>query len=333
MAAKLGADTKPPKAKKPRQAPKPEPGSVSAAGQGHNSQALKEERQRLLYREGDKISQAEKSLADLKEQMKPFKTTIAQARAAIQKAGFPLAAYDERIAAAKRLRSDNVAFEVARNEITEAFALPTADEIRNLFDGNAAAQEGMDWEAAGFTARLTGADPKPPVTGTDGQLWLKGWHEANKKAGPSLAEAAADAIQADELPEGEVVQAPPVVGDDGAKFDWGTVGARGEVVVLNLKAFDILPAEGEEPIAYMDLDECCKNTVRPEVLPYWDAAGRVLVFHEGKRRILKADDYEDTGAADVDPSPIEDAEEAPGQDTQNVGSDEDPADDEAMGFQ
>ena len=198
MAAKLGAGPKPDKPKKPRQAPKPEPGTDSAAGPGHNSEAIKDEKRRLLYRETERIADAQKKLADLKEDMKPHKTTIAQARAAIQKAGIPLAAYDDRMAALTRTRAQNVEYEVARDLVSEAYALPTSAEVRNLFDGNSAAQEGMDWEADGYTARMASREPKPPVTGTDGQLWLKGWHDANKAVadakGESLAQAAADAI-------------------------------------------------------------------------------------------------------------------------------------------
>ena len=97
-----------------------------------------------------------------------------------------------------------------------------------------------------------------------------------------------------------------MVGDDGAKFDWGTVGARGEVVVLNLNAFDVNVSELPDDASIMD--DCSFASLIPEAEPYWNAAGRVLVFHEGKRRLLKADDYEDTGAEGVEPSPIEDVE-------------------------
>lgn len=295
MAAKLGAPTGGKKPARPKKdaTPKTEGNMTSAAGQGHNSAALKEERARLLYREGDKIAAAERALEDLKEQMKPHKTVIAQARAAIQKAGFPLEAYDERMKAAKRLKSENIKFEQARDEISEAYALPTSAEVRNLFDGDQAAQEGMDWEAAGFTARLVGAEPKPPVTGTDGQLWLKGWHEANDKAGGEKpqAEAIAEAMAAaeDPAPEDKAAASALIAGAvaECRKFDWGTVGERGEVIVLNRSAFALEDDDG--------LDQASKVSVNEEVLPFWEAASRVLAFWDGKRRVLKEPGYEDTG--------------------------------------
>lgn len=353
MAAKLGSTT-PPKGKpgrKPKNTPPAEPGANSAAGMGHNSEALKEEKRRLIYRETDRINAAEKALAELAEQAKVHKTAKAQARAAIQKSGIPLSVYDERMEAAKRLRSENIAHEVARDFMSECFALPTSAEIRTLFDGDKAAQEGMDWEAAGFTARLIGVLPKPPVTGTDGQLWLKGWHEANKAAGgegkadeKTLAEAAAEAIAADTAKEGDEVDdktidiedaipdrvAAEAIPDDGAKFPWGTVGARGEVVVLNIEAFDL--SAQEDPTS---LDGASFATLIEEAAPFWDAATRVLAFWGGKRRVLKEPGYEDTGDPDVDLSEVTELSPEVGEDAVLAmeAEPEDPANDEAPAFE
>lgn len=300
MAAKLGAPTGEPKKRgrpKKSDVPAAAPGTNSVAGPGHNSEAIQEEQRRLLYRETERINEADKQLAALAEQAKPHKTAKAQARAAIQKAGIPLEAYDDRMRALKRTRAENVAYEVARDLVSSAYALPTSAEVRNLFDGNAAAQEGMDWEADGFTARMAGAEPKAPVTGTDGQLWLKGWHDANKlasdaKGQPSTAQAAVDAIKADGEPDQQpVAEEPAADALPVGKFDWGTVGERGEVIVLNRSAFALEDDDG--------LDQASRLSVIHDVEPYWDAAARVLAFWDGKRRVLKEPDYEDTGGDDT----------------------------------
>lgn len=305
MAAKLGADTKPPK--KPRQAPKPavpkaDPGMTSAAGAGHNSQALREERERIVYRAVEIQNTAKAKIEELMLPVKAQKTIIANARETVKRAGIPLEILDEAVRKATQTRGDQRGYEATRAEVFGMFNLVTVADVQRLFDGNEAAEEGMDWEATGFTARLMGAEAKPPVTGSDGQLWLQGWHAANKKTGSSLAEAAAEAIEADTPPATATepqVEAEALKTDH--KFDWGTVGARGEVVVLNQAAFLLTAEEG--------LDDASLETLIDDVRPYWDAAERVLAFWDGKRRVLKEPGYEDTGLEGVDPSPVEEVAE------------------------
>jgi len=308
MAAKLGAETKP---KKPRQAPKPavpkaDPGMTSAAGAGHNSQALREERERIVYRAVDIERTAKAKIEELMLPVKAQKTLIANARETVKRAGIPLKILDEAVEKANQTRGDQRGYEATRVEVFSMFNLVTTADVQRLFDGNEAAEEGMDWEATGFTARLVGSPAKPPVTGSDGQLWLQGWHAADKKTGGGLAQAAADAIQADESGKTAPGVAAGIVGNSDhatelktdCKFDWGTVGAGGQVIVLNREAFELEEGEG--------LDEASKVSVKEDVIPYWDAAERVLAFWDGKRRVLKEPGYEDIGGTEVDISPVED---------------------------
>lgn len=307
MAAKLGApkkaDTK--KGRPPK--PKPTPVQQSAAGPGHNSQAIAEERERIVYRAVEIERNAKAKIEELMLPVKDQKTLIANARETVKRAGIPLEILDEAVKKANQSRGDQKGYEAVRVEVFGMFNLPTGADIKAMFDDNAAAEEGMDWEASGFTARLLGAEAKPPITGTDGQLWLQGWHAANKKANPAagIAEAMASTTKTQGAATAAAAEAsasaPPV---EAQKFTWGSVGERGETVILNRDAFQFDAELGADE----HMAEACKLNVVAEALPFWEGAERVLAFWDGKRRVLKEPGYEDTGEADVAPSDAEDVD-------------------------
>lgn len=284
--------------------PKDKPADPHAAA-GHNSDAVAAERRRVLLRETHAIRQEQAKIGVLKAQMEGPKAEIKDARSRLKNAGFTLRLVDEAAREIMGSRIDSAAQEVERAEIRDVFGLPTGADADKVFAGNA--DSIADPEAAGYTAGITGADPTIPkqYDGTDGQLWLQGWHAGQKVLGDAMV-ASMDAKNAAEKrnakPDLKVVKADPKPASDVVEvpaetFSWGSV--VGDAVQLNQSAFP--PHMGTDTPS---LEEVGKEWLAEVVIPYWEAATYVWAAWGGQRRVLKEPGYEDLGTEDSEPSEV-----------------------------
>jgi len=274
-------------------------GAMNAPGLGHNAPD-----------EGVFLSwvsriQAQKRNVDAQAALlKAEKGKMKDLRKDAQGAGLVMGELDEALADLETERVDLAAKEERRRCYREWLGLPAGRQTEaELRPGSTPAEQAAKWADLGNRAgRVGGSRDLPPgIPPEHHQDFLKAYdagQEILMKASPLTAGAFKEADKAGaKLTDAKAGKAKAKGGKGEAEVAPEPVKEE-KVVVLEAANFP-----GVE-----DIDEANLKTLDPAKLERWQAADRVVVVMDGKRRILKEPGYEDTGEPEVD---LTNAEEVP----------------------